>query len=43
MSEKYVICPFVMLVVSHFGSEGGTVDLIAPVPGSCLPLILSKI
>ena len=27
----------VYLVVSHFGFEGGTVVLIAQVPGHCLP------
>ena len=26
---------FVIMVVSHFGFEGGTVALIAPVPGYC--------
>ena len=28
----------VILVVSHFGFEGGTVVQIEPVPGHCLPL-----
>ena len=28
---------FVTLVVSHFGFNGGTMVLIAPVPGHCLP------
>ena len=28
-----------ILVVSHFGFEGGTVVLIAPVPGHCLLLL----
>ena len=30
---------FVILVVSHFDFEGGTVVLIAPIPGHCLPFI----
>ena len=34
------ILPFyfdiVILVISHFGFEGGTLVLIAPVPGHCL-------
>ena len=29
----YLICN---LVVSHFGFEGGTIVLIAPIPGHCL-------
>ena len=28
---------FVILVTSHFCFEGGTLVLIAPVPGHCLP------
>ena len=28
-----LLCPFVALVVSHFGFEGGTLVLIAPLPG----------
>ena len=33
----FVLCIFVILIVSHFGFEGGTLILIAPVPGHCLP------
>ena len=32
-----LLCLFVSLVVSHFGFEGRTLDLIASVPGHCLP------
>ena len=32
-----LICPFVVLVVSHFGFKGGNLVLIAPVPGHCFP------
>ena len=31
-----VLCLFVILVVSYFGFEGGTLILIAPVPDHCL-------
>ena len=34
----FISCLCVILVVSHFDFEGGTLDLIAPVPGHCLPL-----
>ena len=27
----------VILVISYFGFDGGTLVLIAPVPGNCLP------
>ena len=33
----YVLCIFVILVVSHFAFEGGTVVLIRPVPSYYLP------
>ena len=33
---------FVILGVSHFGFEGGTLVLIAPVHGHCLPLTFKK-
>ena len=36
MFSLYLIF-FVILVTSHFGFEGGTLFLIAPVPGHCLP------
>ena len=32
-----LLCPFVALVVSHFGFEGKTSVLFASVPGHCLP------
>ena len=28
---------YVISVISHFGFEGGTLVLVAPVPGLCLP------
>ena len=31
-----LLCLFVALGVSHFGFEGGTLVLIASVPGHCL-------
>ena len=31
-----LLCLFVVLVVSHFGFEGGNRIKIAPVPGRCL-------
>ena len=31
-----------ILVVSHFGLDGGSVVLIAPVPGHCLPFTCHK-
>ena len=37
----FVLYLFVILVVSHFGFEGGTFVLIAPVPGHCLPFTFS--
>ena len=33
----FVFLLFVVLVISHFGFEGGTLVLIASVPGHCLP------
>ena len=33
----FLLCRFVILVVSHFGFEGRTLVLITPVPGHCLP------
>ena len=33
----FVLCLFVILTVSYFSYEDGTVVLIAPVPGHCLP------
>ena len=32
-----LLCLFVPLVVLHFGFDGGTLILIALVPGNCLP------
>ena len=31
----FVLCRYVPLVVSHFGSEARTMVLIVPVPGHC--------
>ena len=36
-----LLCPFVALVVSHFGFEGRTSVLFASVPGHCLPFTFS--
>ena len=36
------VCPFVNLVVSHLGFNGGNLVLIAPVPGHCFPSTLSR-
>ena len=36
----FVLCLFVILVISHFGFDGGTLVLIASVPGHCLPFSL---
>ena len=33
----FVLGLFVIFVISHFGFEGRTLVLIAPVPGNCLP------
>ena len=33
----FVLWLFVILVISHFSSEGGTVVLIASAPDHCLP------
>ena len=33
----FLLCLFAVLVVSHFGFDGRTLVLIAPVPGQCLP------
>ena len=35
-----MLCLFVILIVSRLGFEGGTVVLIAPVPGHRLPFTL---
>ena len=35
-----LLCPFVALVVSHFGFEGGTLVFIVSVPGHCSNLLL---
>ena len=37
-----LLCPFVALVVSQFGFEGGTLVLFASVPGHCLPFSLKS-
>ena len=37
MFYLYYISLFVILVVCHFGFKGGTLVLIAPVPGHFLP------
>ena len=42
---RFTICFFVfflnvVLVISHFAFEGGTLVLIAPVPGHCLHFTL---
>ena len=34
----FVLCLFVILVMSHSGYEGETLVLTAPVPGHCLHL-----
>ena len=34
-----MLCIFVILIVTHFGSEGGFLVKIASVPGLCLPFI----
>ena len=38
-----LLCPFVALVVSHFGVKGRTLVLFASVPGHCLPCTFSLI
>ena len=40
LSVLFILYIFAFCVVSHFGFEGGTVGLISPVSGHCLPLIL---
>ena len=43
---RYVLFVFsliVVLVISHFGFEGGTLVLIASVPGRCLSFTLDLI
>ena len=35
--RKHCTVFIVILVISHFGFEGGTLVLIASVPGHCLP------
>ena len=37
----FLLCLFVILVISHFGFEGGIWVLIAPVPGHCLLVTFS--
>ena len=37
MFSLYTLCLLFSLVVSHFGFYGGTLVLIAPVSGHCLP------
>ena len=36
------VCLFVILVVSHFGFEGRTLILVAPLPGSCSPFTFNQ-
>ena len=36
-----LLCPFVALVVSHFGFKGRTLVLFASVLGHCLPFTFS--
>ena len=36
-------CFFLILVVSHFSFDGGTVGLISPFPGHCLPFICETV
>ena len=36
--DLFVLCLFVIFVISRFGFEGKTLVLIAPVPGRCLPI-----
>ena len=36
----FVLLLIVILVISHFGFEGGTLVLIASVPGHCLSFTL---
>ena len=35
--DFFVLCLFVITVISNFDFEGGTLVLIASVPGHCLP------
>ena len=39
--KRIVICPFLVLVISHFGSEGRVLVMIVSVPGHCLPFYLT--
>ena len=39
MIVLFVLCLFVILVVSHFGFKCGTLVLAASVPGHCLPFV----
>ena len=39
---NFVLCLFVISVVSHFGFESRTVVSIAPVPGHCFLFYLSR-
>ena len=40
MIVLFILYIFAICVVSHFGFDGGTVALIAPVSGHCIPLFL---
>ena len=39
----FVLCIFVVLVISRFGFEGATLVLIVSVPGHCLPFTIHQI
>ena len=38
----FELCLLVILLISHFGFEGETLVLVAPVPGHCLPFCFSR-
>ena len=40
LTQLFVFCHFVILILSNFSFEGKTLILIAPIPGHCLPFIL---
>ena len=40
VNRVFVLCPVVILVISHFGFEGETLILIALVPGHNVPFTL---
>ena len=40
--DRLVICPFLILAISHFGSKDKILAMIVPVPGHCLFLLLSR-